>query len=421
MEATIARVLEREPSLSAFAHLDVEACRRAADASTARYREGRPLGSLDGCPVGIKDIIETFDMPTGYGNAAFAGRRGERDAACVTALREAGAIPFGKTVTTEFAIGGPGPTVNAHDPARTPGGSSSGSGAAVGAGLLPLALGTQTQGSVLRPASYNGCFGYKGTLGLLPTGGVHPLSASHDHLGLLGGGLDDIWAAASAIAAIGSPGHAGLPGAGGLPPVRRSRRLVRLYLQGWEEVEAAHRGIVDAQFRALEERGVEIVSRETSDAVHRLERHLDDGIAGSLAIVAYEMRFPYRDYVARHGTAIGPRIHELLERSRDIDAGRYAQLLAEQAAARDLVARTLVHLDADAYAMPAASGPAQKGHAFTGSRTYLAYWSWLGFPAFSLPLMVADGMPWGLQLAGTAHGDARLCSLARWVCGEDEA
>lgn len=421
MEATIERVLMREPALSAFAFLDVEACRRAADASTDRYRAGRSRGPLDGCPVGIKDIIETFDMPTGCGNAAFAGRMTGRDAACVTALRDAGAIPFGKTVTTEFAIGRSGPTVNAHDPERTPGGSSSGSGAVVGAGLLPLALGTQTQGSVLRPASYNGCFGYKGTLGLLPTGGVHPLSASHDHLGLLGGGLGDIWAAASAMAAIGNPGYPGLPGAGALPPVRRPRRIIRLHLRGWDELTDTHKEIVDAQFRALEARGVAIVSRDDSVLVRQLEQHLDEGAAGSLSIVAYEMRFPYLDYVERLGAAIGPRIHEMMARAHEMEAADYANLLAGQAAARRLVTRTMQDIDADAYAMPAASGPAPKGHEFTGSRTYLAYWSWLGFPSLSLPLMVADGMPWGLQLAGTAHMDARLCSFARWICGEAEA
>ncbi|MCJ8142576.1 amidase [Ancylobacter sp. A5.8] len=419
MEATIERVLAREATLHAFAFLDVEACRRAADASTERYRAGRPRGVLDGCPVGIKDIIETRDMPTGCGNAAFAGRMTGRDAACVTALREAGAIPFGKTVTTEFAIGGPGPTVNAHDTERTPGGSSSGSGAVVGAGLLPLALGTQTQGSVLRPASYNGCFGYKGTLGALPTGGVHPLSVTHDHLGLLANSLDELWAAASAIAAIGSPGHPRLAGAADSAPApAKPRRLIRLTLKGWDEVSVAHREIFNAQCRALAARGVEFIGREDSEEVRALESYLDAHVDGSLDMVTYDMRFPYRDYVEQHGEAIGPRIHGLIARGRDMTALDYEELRLKQSIARRLTTRTLTALDADAFVLPAASGPAPKGHALTGSRTYLAYWSWLGFPSFSLPLMAADGLPWGLQLAGTAQMDARLCALARWVCGE---
>lgn len=421
LEATIGRVLEREPQLRAFAFLDVELCRRAADESGGRYRAGRARGPLDGCPVGIKDIIETADMPTGYGNAAFARMTG-RDAACVTALREAGAIPFGKTVTTEFAIGRSGPTVNAHDSARTPGGSSSGSAAAVGAGLLPLALATQTQGSVLRPASYNGCYGYKGTLGLLPTGGVHPLSETHDHLGVVAASLEETWEAVTAIAAIGSPGRPGLPGAmHGLPAPSPPRRLLRLTLRGWDEVAAPHRAVFEAQCRELAARGVEIVSREDSAELRALEEQLDSGVAGSLDLVAYDMRFPYRDYVERHGAALGARIHELVARGRELAVTDYEELLRRQDAARRLTARTLTRLDADAFVLPAASGPAPLGHESTGSRTYLTYWSWLGFPTFSLPLMTADGMPWGLQLAGVAHMDARLFALARWICAEPQA
>jgi len=421
MEATIENVVEREPELSAFAHLDFDASRHAADASTERYRAGRPLGPLDGCPIGIKDIIETRDMPTGCGNAAFAGRMSGRDAACVTALREAGAIPFGKTVTTEFAIGRSGPTVNAHDRARTPGGSSSGSAAAVGAGLLPLALGTQTQGSVLRSASYNGCFGYKGTIGALPIGGVHPLSASHDHLGVFSQSLEDLWLAASAIAAIGNPGFPSLTGAAGrAPSPAKPQRLIRLYLKGWDEVASAHRTIFEAQLEALAARGVDIVSRDDSAAVRALETELDAHADGSLDMVAYDMRSPYRDYVEQYGEAMGPRIHALVKRGYEITSQDYDHLLFRQDTARRLTTQTLLALGADGFIMPAASGPAPLGHEYTGSRTYLAYWSWLGFPAFSLPLMTADGMPWGVQLAGVAHHDARLCALARWMSGEGQ-
>lgn len=416
MESVLEALSEREPALRAFVYLDPDLCRKAADESAARYRAGRPLGVLDGCPVGIKDIIETRDMPTGCGSPAFAGQQTERDAACVLALREGGAIPVGKTVTTEFAIGFSGPTVNAHDPRRTPGGSSSGSAAAVGAGLIPLALGTQTQGSVLRPASYNGCIGFKGTHGLLPLGGVHPLSDSHDHLGLFANSFDDLWAAITLIASFGSPNHPGLgDAASAAPAALRPRRLIRLYLKGWSEVDDAHKAVVEAQFDALAGRGVEILSAKTDARIAALEELLDRDAASSLDMVAYDMRFPYLGYIERFGDVIGERIHGLLARSRELTPGDYDALLMKRMAARQLVTQVMTATGADAYIMPAASGPAPEGFVFTGSRTYLGYWSWLGFPAVSVPVMQADAMPWGLQIAGAAHMDTKICALARWV------
>jgi Asp-tRNA(Asn)/Glu-tRNA(Gln) amidotransferase A subunit family amidase len=416
LESALAAVQEREPHLRAFAFLDPDLCRSAADQSTQRYRDGRPLGRFDGCIVGIKDIIETADMPTGCGNPVFAGTMTRRDAACVDALRRAGAIPFGKTVTTEFAIGFSGPTVNPHDPERTPGGSSSGSAAVVGAGLLPVALGTQTQGSVLRPASYTGCIGFKPTLGALPLGGVHPLSASHDHLGLFANDFDDLWGIASLISNYGSPGHRGLQSADETAPhAERPKRLVRLHLSAWNEVEEPHRAIFDGEIERLAALGVEIVDRGSHPLVRELEDALDRDVAVSLDMVAWEMRFPFRGYVERFGDRIGDRIRGLLARADDMRPGDYEAALAKQGAARALVTDTFARLDADAFVLPAASGPAPKGLTNTGSRAHLVYWSWLGFPALSLPVMTADGMPWGMQIAQVAQGDRRLCALARWI------
>jgi Asp-tRNA(Asn)/Glu-tRNA(Gln) amidotransferase A subunit family amidase len=193
---------QRESVVQAFEYLNIEAARRAADEATERYRSKRTRSVLDGCPIGVKDIIETRDMPTCFGSPAFKNNHTNRDAACVQALRQAGAIMLGKTVTTEFAIGFSGKTTNPHDAERTPGGSSSGSAAAVGAGMLPLALGTQTNGSILRPASYTGSIGYKGTFGTLPVGGIHPVALSHDHLGLFGTTVQDILAGVTQIIAF---------------------------------------------------------------------------------------------------------------------------------------------------------------------------------------------------------------------------
>ena len=188
VSACLARIVERESALRAWAHLDAEAA-----LAQARERDAEPpRGPLHGIPVGVKDLIDTADMPTTYGSPIYAGHRPERDADCVAWLREAGAVVLGKTVTTEFATYQPPPTVNPHDPARTPGGSSSGSAAAVAAGMVPLAFGTQTAGSVIRPASFCGIAGFKPAHGWRSTAGIKRLSARLDTLGLLARSVEDV-------------------------------------------------------------------------------------------------------------------------------------------------------------------------------------------------------------------------------------
>src|SRR5689334_20326682 len=210
----IATIEARDRDVRAFVTLGLDNARRAAEESTRRYRAGTPLSPVDGMPIGVKDIMDTADLPTQMGNALYKGWQPRWDAACVHALRSGGAIVVGKTVTTAFAGGETNECRNALDTRRTPGGSSSGSGAAVGAGMVPAALGTQTQGSTLRPAAYNGAFGLKPTHGVLTMQGVHPISFTHDHLGVIAGSLEDTWCVASRIAtAAGNPGGPGLQGA----------------------------------------------------------------------------------------------------------------------------------------------------------------------------------------------------------------
>ncbi|WP_180970536.1 amidase [Burkholderia sp. WAC0059] len=418
MERFLERIAEREPVVGAFKFLDTQRLREAAAASAARYRDGASAGPLDGIPVGIKDIIETADMPTGFGSPAFDGTRTGRDAACVAALRRAGAIIAGKTVTTEFAFGFSGATRNPHDPERSPGGSSSGSAAALGACMLPLALGTQTQGSMLRPASFNGVVGFKPSFGTVTLGGVHPVSSSHDHLGFFGHHMEDAWQLAAIVSAGAGAagGHAGLPDyapdwtAAALAP----RRLIRLHLRAWDEVADADRATMNGLVDALRERGVEIVDRHNDKRVAEVEALLDREIDGSLEMLAYEMRFPYTDYVARHGELIGERVRGMVEKSPSITNEAYRSLLAARADAQRRVTALLDDARADGFVMPAAAGAAPRGLAYTGSRMHLAYWSWLGFPAVSLPLMRAEGLPWGLQVMHCMQRDAQLCTLARW-------
>ncbi|HEU0289325.1 MAG TPA: amidase [Burkholderiales bacterium] len=414
LERCLDIIAAREKSVKAFVTLNAAGARKAADAATARYKAGKPLSPVDGMPVAIKDIIATADMPTQMNCPAFKGWQSGQDAACVAALRQGGAVIIGKTVTTEFAIGYSGPTTNPFDPERTPGGSSSGSAAAVGAGMVPAALGSQTQASTLRPASYCGAVGFKPTIGALHTAGIHPLSATCDHLGMLAGTLEDAWRVASHISlAIGSPGNPFLSGAGANPPLaRKPRKLIRLYTRGWSEIDSDTGDAFEDVIAALQATGVDIASRDDDSAVARLEQELDDGVDGALAIVAYEMKWPYEDYIARFGSVIGERIHGLIERARKMSPAEYEALLANRKRALDLTRATAA--GADGYITLAASGPAILGHEYTGSRTFLVYGSWLGLPAFSLPLMQVNGLPLGIQLIGAPGTDGALCATTNW-------
>ncbi|MBI4191490.1 MAG: amidase [Betaproteobacteria bacterium] len=420
LERCIANVEQHESRIKAFVTLDLKAARKAADASVRRYRAGQPLSMVDGCPVGIKDIMATADMPTQMGSPAFKGWQSGQDAACVQAMRQGGAIIFGKTVTTEFAIGFSGPSTNPFDPKRTPGGSSSGSAAAVGSGMLPVALGTQTQGSTLRPASYCGALGFKPTVGALHTAGIHPLSTTCDHLGVIGATLEDIWRVASQISlGVGSPGYGFLNGASAtLPTAVKPGKLIRLYTRGWTEIDTNTGEAFEEVTQALQDAGVEILSKENDQRVAAFEDALERDVDGALDIVAYEMKWPYQDYIARFGDAIGKRIHGLIDRAHKMTPADYTGLLGKRRAIQQHCRELAASIGADGYVTLASSGPAILGFEYSGSRTFIVYGSWLGFPAFSLPLMHSDGLPFGLQLLGIDHRDGNLCSTARWIMRE---
>ena len=417
LERCIANVNQNEGRVKAFVTLDRTAARKAADESTQRYKAGRPLSMVDGCPVGIKDIMATKDMPTQMNSPAFKAWQSGQDAACVQALREGGAIIFGKTVTTEFAIGFSGPTTNPFDAKRTPGGSSSGTAAAVGSGMMPVGLGTQTQGSTLRPASYCGAVGFKPTIGALNLAGVHPLSATKDHLGVIGATLEDVWRVASQISlGIGSPGYGFMNGAGeSLPLAVQPQKLIRLYTRGWTEIDSNTEDAFEEVIAALAAAGVAIVGKDDDPHVAAFETALDRDIDTALDIVAYEMKWPFQEYIARYGKAIGKRIHGLMDRAGKMSPADYLTVLEKRQSIRAHCRRLAAEIGADAYITLASSGPAIQGLEFSGSRTFIVPGSWLGFPAFSLPVMQAGDLPFGLQLLGIDHQDGNLCSTANWV------
>ena len=415
LERCLETIAARDKTVQAFVTLNIEAARKAADAATQRYKSGKPISIVDGCPVAIKDIIATADMPTQMNSPAFKGWQSGQDAACVAALRKGGAVIIGKTVTTEFAIGYSGPTTNPFDATRTPGGSSSGTAASVGAGMVPVGLGTQTQASTLRPASYCGAVGFKPSLGQLNLAGVHPLSATADHLGIIGASLGDVWRVASQISlGMGSPGRRFLQGAGAeIPAAKKPRKLIRLYTRGWTEIDDDTKTQFESAVEALTTQGVEIASRDSEPRIAALEDQLAAAVDGSLDIVAYELRWPFEDYIARYGTVIGERLHSLVKRANEMTPHDYERLLDTRNAMRRQWRETLA--DADGYLTLAASGPAIQGLDYTGSRTFLVYGSWLGVPAFSLPLLQSNGLPLGVQVLGAPDEEGALAGVANWM------
>src|SRR5947199_3791967 len=234
LERCLAEIAALDPKIGAFVNLNLEGARAAADQATARWRAGEPRSPIDGMPIGIKDIIETADMPTENGSPLFAGFRSARDSASVVALREAGAVIVGKTVTTEFASTEPRGTRNPFDVTRTPGGSSSGSAAAVAVGAIAVGIGTQVLGSIVRPASFCGCFGFKPTVGAINRGGSYDGLSQSVH-GPLAASLPEAWVVAYEIAqrAGGDPGYPGLYGPAMPPAAARPNRLAVLETDGW--------------------------------------------------------------------------------------------------------------------------------------------------------------------------------------------
>ena len=411
LERCLADLAALEPKVGAFVNLNLERARAVADQSTARWREGRPLSKIDGMPVGIKDIIETADMPTENGSPLFAGFRSERDAASVAALREAGAVIVGKTVTTEFAATEPRGTRNPHDLRRTPGGSSSGSAAAVAAGMLSTGLGTQVIGSTIRPASYCGCIGFKATVGALNRGGSYD-GLSQSATGVLAASLDDAWHVAHEIAvrAGGDPGYPGLFGPASAPAPKTPRRLAFLETAGWSTASpGAKQAMADALAR-IKAAGIDVVTRQSHPKLAALE----DVIAGarplSMRINAWECRWPLNTYRERDASKLSKVSLARLAEAEAMSLEDYRNDLAQREMARTLYAELAA--DCDACISLSAPAAAPMGLESTGDPSCTVHVSLLGIPAVSLPVLQDEGLPLGLQVAGFINGDAGVFAAA---------
>lgn len=394
VEQALARAAEAEPRIHAFAHLDPASIRRDADAVDAR---GGSL-PLRGVPVAVKDLIDTADQPTTYGSAIYADHRPETDAAVVTRLRRAGAVPFGKTVTTEFALFTPPVTRNPWNTEHTPGGSSSGSAAAVAAGVVPAALGTQSAGSMIRPASYCGVVGFKPTYGAIDTTGVKPLSPSFDTLGIFGRDVADVTAVFAAIADV--PGSR--PGTGERPRVAVCRT------GRWDAVEATARESFDeAVGRVLGEGSIEVVEVDNAAEVGALAE-------AQAVVMQTEIARCLDPEFRLYGDRLSVLLHDVLTLARQRTTAE-----AESATATVLDGRR--ELDrvfgcADVLLTPAADGPAPRHTEGTGDPWFCRPWTALRAPAISLPVLRgAGGMPFGLQLVGRPGTDGLLLDMAERV------
>ena len=414
LERCLAAADAWEPTIGAFVTVNLHAARAAADESAKRWRAGKPLSAIDGMPIGIKDIIETIDMPTQNGSPLFEGFRSERDAASVAALREAGAVIIGKTVTTEFAATEPRGTRNPWDTARTPGGSSSGSAAAVAVGAISAGLGTQVLGSILRPASFCGCFGFKPTVGAINRGGSYDGLSQSVH-GPLAASLPEAWQVAYEIAqrAGGDPGFAGLYGPATPPAPVRPRKLAILETDGWPVATEAARQALEGAVAKLRAAGVAVAGRRDHHQVAAVETAIHGARELSSAINAWESRWPINTYRARDA---GKLSQAMLAR------GRQAESMTLEDYRHDIAdrdrRRATYHALADAFdacITLSAPGAAPTGLDSTGDPVFAVPGSMLGVPALSLPVLDDGGLPLGLQLVGFAHRDASLLATAASV------
>jgi Asp-tRNA(Asn)/Glu-tRNA(Gln) amidotransferase A subunit family amidase len=409
VQACLTRIREVEPQVQAWQYLDEPHALAQARARDLDRAEGRPIGPLHGVPVGIKDIIDTADMPTEDGTVLHAGRRPDRDAAVVAQLRAAGAVILGKTVTTECATYAPGKTRNPHDPTRTPGGSSSGSAAAVAAGMVPLAIGTQTNASTLRPASFCGVFGFKPTHGMISRHGILKLSRSLDCVGLFARSLDDIALAAEQLTGFDENDPDTRPRArvpfvhtlASEPPL--TPRLAFVKTPIWGRADPSTREAFAELATALGGQCEDYTLPDSLAEAWDWHRTIMEGEMAANLDLEYQKG---RDKLSES-------LRSQLARGREITALAYQRALSK-------VPRLIEGFDElfanfDAIVTPATRGTAPPLDN-TGDPAFGTLWTLAGMPALSLPLMHGpEGLPLGVQLVGKRHDDARLLRTARWL------
>jgi Asp-tRNA(Asn)/Glu-tRNA(Gln) amidotransferase A subunit family amidase len=395
VRSCIDRIAARDGVVKAWVNFDPElalAQARALDAGPRR-------GPLHGVPVGVKDIIDTFDMPTEMGSPIYRGRRPLADAACVALLRRAGAVILGKTATCEFAGMAPAETTNPHNPAHTPGGSSSGSGAAVADHMVPAALGTQTGGSVLRPSSFCGVFGYKPNYNTFNKAGVKPASESIDTLGWLARSIEDI-VLLSAVLRMQTP-----------EPLRKPGSAPRIGLyrtEMWDTAQSETKAAVEGAAEALRKAGAKVRDVELPEAFVGLRLIARETINfhERTACMAYEWD--------HHRDQLSPQMRRYIEQGQKISRQDYVDGWRRVEECRSLLPKAFRGLDI--LLVPCVQGEAPKGLSSTGDGSMQAIWTALHTPTITLPTHRGpNNLPVGIQLVARRYEDDRLLACARWV------
>ncbi|HSC97196.1 MAG TPA: amidase [Burkholderiales bacterium] len=413
--ACLARVRELEPQVQAWAFLDPEHALAQARAADELRKSGAPIGPLHGVPAGIKDIFDTADMPTEDGTVLHAGRTPAADATAVARLRAAGAVIMGKTVTTELATYSPGKTRNPHNAAHTPGGSSSGSAAAVACGMVPLAIGSQTNGSVIRPAAYCGVYGFKPTHGLISRHGALKLSRALDHVGVFARSIEDIAAACEELIAHDEHDSDTRPRAripftkiaGEEPPLPPRLALVKTPL--WDRTEPETREAFQELAAHLGDRVEEFSLTDSAREVLQWHRTVMEAEMAANLAAEYEKG---RD-------KLSDSLRAQLERGRQVSAYDYQAALARVPQVIEGLSRIFDRYDA--ILTPSAAGTAPPGLESTGDPMFCTLWTFAGMPALNLPLMQGEnGLPLGVQLVGPRYDDARVLRTGRWLAGAVE-
>ncbi|MQA78002.1 MAG: amidase [Streptosporangiales bacterium] len=385
------RIERREPEVGAWEHLDAVGARRQA----VRADVSGPAGLLHGVPVAVKDIIDVAGLPVRCGTPIRIGRMATTDATCVRLLRASGAIVLGKTVTTEFAYFSPGKTRNPHALEHTPGGSSSGSAAAVADTMVPCALGTQTAGSTVRPASFCGIAGFVPTYGALPIDGTQHLAPLLDRLGLLARTVDDLVPLYQVLSGIAHPS-----------PLRPPARVLVTDGSELADVHPAMRATVRRVADTLTGLGVPVAPLDAADLMRRCA-------AAQQVVMAYDAARTLADVVAEHRRELSAPLLELLDAGAATPEASFREALATADAAHEELAPTL---GADVVILaPGAVGPAPRGIRATGDPAMSRPWHLLGLPAVALPAGDVDGLPLGVQLVGARDTDGSLLAAARWL------
>jgi Asp-tRNA(Asn)/Glu-tRNA(Gln) amidotransferase A subunit family amidase len=410
VKACLTRIEQTEPEIQAWAHLDPDqALSQAAEMDRIR-RAGMSVGSLHGVPVGLKDIVDTSDMPTRRGTPVFADRAPNSDAALVERLRDAGAVIMGKTVTTELAFLTPSPTRNPYDRERTPGGSSSGSAAAVAAHHVPLAVGTQTNGSVIRPASFCGVYGFKPTRGVISRRGLLQTSISLDQVGVFARTLDDAALLTDTLAAYDQTDPASFPrprppmaqGASAKVPVEPDLAFFELPFH--DRLAGDAREGLDAVIETL---GARVSRLRPAD-------QMADLVAVQATIHEYEICMHLANTFDANWDQISPLLQNVVERGRKISRAQYEDALAVKASAEAFFADFFTEFDA--ILAPSAAGEAPAFASGTGDPIFCTLWTLAGLPCITLPLLVGEaGLPIGVQLIGPVEKDDRLLRTANWL------